>query len=258
MSTFLFHDLIYGPIKSRRLGNSLGVNLLPTERKYCNFNCIYCECGANDADGGKIILARRAEIAEALSSKLKELHSQGIAVDSITFAGNGEPTIHPDFEGVMQDTVNERNKYFPEAVISVLSNATRISKPEVVEALMLIDNRILKLDSAIESTAKAIDRPVGEYSVARIVDLLKGFNGDFTLQTMFLEGDVNGVHINNMTEQEVSAWLDVVKTTRPKKVMIYTIDRDTPEQNLRKATHEELDSIRDRVKAAGFEVSVSY
>ena len=158
----------------------------------------------------------------------------------------------------MQDTVNERNKYFPEAVISVLSNATRISKPEVVEALMLIDNRILKLDSAIESTAKAIDRPVGEYSVARIVDLLKGFNGDFTLQTMFLEGDVNGVHINNMTEQEVSAWLDVVKTTRPKKVMIYTIDRDTPEQNLRKATHEELDSIRDRVKAACFEVSVSY
>ena len=208
--------------------------------------------------GGKINLPRRAEIAAALSEKLKQLHSQGIAVDSITFAGNGEPTIHPDFEGVMQDTVNERNKYFPEAVISVLSNATRISKPEVVEALMLIDNRILKLDSAIESTAKAIDRPVGEYSVGRIVDLLKGFNGDFTLQTMFLEGDVNGVHINNMTEQEVSAWLDVVKTTRPKKVMIYTIDRDTPEQNLRKATHEELDSIRDRVKAAGFEVSVSY
>ena len=257
MSTFLFHDLIYGPIKSRRLGNSLGINLLPTDKKYCNFNCVYCECGAN-VPGGKINLPRRAEIAAALSERLKQLHSQGIAVDSITFAGNGEPTIHPDFEGVMQDTVNERNKYFPEAVISVLSNATRISRPEVVEALMLIDNRILKLDSAIESTAKAIDRPVGEYSVARIVDLLKGFNGDFTLQTMFLEGDVNGVHINNMTEQEVSAWLDVVKTTRPKKVMIYTIDRDTPEQNLRKATHEELDSIRDRVKAAGFEVSVSY
>ena len=258
MSTFLFHDLIYGPIHSRRLGNSLGVNLLPTQRKYCNFNCIYCECGANDADGGKIILARRAEIAEALSQKLKELHSQGIAVDSITFAGNGEPTIHPDFEGVMEDTVNERNKYYPEAQISVLSNATRISNPDVVKALMMIDNRILKLDSAIEATAKAIDRPVGSYSVAKIVDLMKGFNGKFTMQTMFLEGDVNGQHINNMTDEEVSAWLEVVKATKPKQVMIYTIDRATPEQNLRKATHDELDAIRDRVKAAGFEVSVSY
>ena len=258
MPTFLFHDLIYGPIKSRRLGNSLGVNLLPTQRKYCNFNCIYCECGANDADGGKIILARRAEIAEALSQKLKELHSQGIAVDSITFAGNGEPTIHPDFEGVMEDTVNERNKYYPEAQISVLSNATRISNPDVVKALMMIDNRILKLDSAIEATAKAIDRPVGSYSVAKTVELLKGFDGNYTLQTMFLEGDVNGGHINNMTDEEVSAWLEVVKITRPKKVMIYTIDRDTPEQNLRKATHEELDAIRDRVQAAGFDVSVSY
>ena len=258
MSTFLFHDLIYGPIHSRRLGNSLGVNLLPTDRKYCNFNCVYCECGANLSDGGKIFLPRRAEIAEALSSKLKELHSQGVAVDSITFAGNGEPTIHPDFEGVMEDTVNERNKFFPEAVISVLSNATRISNPDVVKALMLVDNRILKLDSAIEATAKAIDRPVGSYSVAKIVELLKGFDGNYTLQTMFLEGDVNGQHINNMTEQEVSAWLDVVKATRPKKVMIYTIDRATPEQNLRKATHEELDAIRDKVQAAGFEVSVSY
>ena len=258
MPTFLFHDLIYGPIHSRRLGNSLGVNLLPTKRKYCNFNCIYCECGANDADGGKIILARRAEIAEALSQKLKELHSQGIAVDSITFAGNGEPTIHPDFEGVMEDTVNERNKYYPEAKISVLSNATRIGNPDVVKALMMIDNRILKLDSAIEATAKAIDRPVGSYSVAKIVELMKGFNGNFTMQTMFLEGDVNGEHINNMTDEEVSAWLDVVKATRPKKVMIYTIDRATPEQNLRKATHEELDAISQKVQAAGFDVSVSY
>ena len=158
----------------------------------------------------------------------------------------------------MEDTVNERNKYYPEAQISVLSNATRISNPDVVKALMMIDNRILKLDSAIEATAKAIDRPVGSYSVAKIVELMKKFDGNFTMQTMFLEGDVAGNHINNMTDEEVSAWLDVVKATKPKQVMIYTIDRATPEQNLRKATHDELDAIRDRVKAAGFEVSVSY
>ena len=257
MPTFLFHDLVYGPIKSRRLGNSLGVNLLPVDKKYCNFNCIYCECGAN-LGGGGIRLSRRADIANALSMKLKELHAQGIAVDSITFAGNGEPTIHPDFEGVMEDTVAERNKYYPEAKISVLSNATRIANPDVVKALMLIDNRILKLDSAIEATAKAIDRPVGDYSVARTVELLKSFDGNFTLQTMFLEGNVNGVHINNMTEEEVSAWLEVVKATRPKKVMIYTIDRATPETDLRKASHNELDAIRDRLMASGFDVSVSY
>ena len=182
----------------------------------------------------------------------------GQCPDVLTFAGNGEPTIHPDFEGVMEDTVNERNKYYPEAQISVLSNATRISNPDVVKALMMIDNRILKLDSAIEATAKAIDRPVGSYSVAKIVELMKKFDGNFTMQTMFLEGDVAGTHINNMTDEEVSAWLDVVKATKPKQVMIYTIDRATPEQNLRKATHDELDAIRDRVKAAGFEVSVSY
>ena len=257
MSTFLFHDLVYGPIHSRRLGNSLGVNLLPTDKKYCNFNCVYCECGAN-IPGGKINLPRRQDIADALSSKLKELHSQGIVVNSITFAGNGEPTIHPDFIGVIEDTVSERDRYFPEAKISVLSNATRIGNAQTVKALMLVDNRILKLDSAIDTTAKAIDRPTGSYSVARVVELLKGFDGDFTLQTMFLEGNVNSFHINNMTDEEVAAWLEVVKLTRPKQVMIYTIDRDTPEHDLRKATHEELDKIRDKVKSLGFDITVSY
>ncbi|MCQ2253342.1 MAG: radical SAM protein [Bacteroidales bacterium] len=257
MSTFLFNDLIYGPIHSRRLGNSLGVNLLPTNKKYCNFNCVYCECGAN-VPGGKISLPTRMDIANALEAKLKDCHANGVKIDSITFAGNGEPTIHPDFVGVMDDTVRLRNQFFPEAQISVLSNATQISNAAKVEALGKIDNRILKLDSAIQETAIQIDRPVGNYSVAKIVELLKNLNGDFTLQTMFLEGNVDGQHINNMTESEVSAWLDVVKSTHPKKVMIYTIDRDTPEQDLRKATHEELDSIRDRVLALGIDISVSY
>lgn len=258
MATFLFHELIYGPIHSRRLGNSLGVNLLPTEKKYCNFNCVYCECG-NNIPGGRIELPRRNDIADALEQKLKDCSAQGIGIDSITFAGNGEPTIHPDFRGVMEDTVRIRNQYFPKAQISVLSNATRIGNAGVVEGLMMVDNRILKIDSAIQETAIAIDRPVGaSYSVGGVVDLLKRFNGDFTLQTMFLEGNVNGVHINNMTAPEVEAWLKVLLATKPKKVMIYTIDRDTPEQDLRKATHDELDSIAEMVRKMGFEISVSY
>ncbi|MCQ2251548.1 MAG: radical SAM protein [Bacteroidales bacterium] len=257
MATFLFHELIYGPIHSRRLGNSLGVNLLPTEKKYCNFNCVYCECG-NNIPGGKIDLPKRQDIAKALELKLQECKNGGISIDSITFAGNGEPTIHPDFRGVMQDTVSIRNQYFPKAQISVLSNATRIANAAVVEGLMLVDNRILKLDSAIQVTALAIDRPVGKYQVADTVALLKKLDGDFTLQTMFLEGNVNGVHINNMTGPEVEAWLGVVSETSPRKVMIYTIDRDTPEQDLRKATHEELDVIAEKVRQMGVEISVSY
>jgi wyosine [tRNA(Phe)-imidazoG37] synthetase (radical SAM superfamily) len=257
MSTFLFNDLIYGPIHSRRLGNSLGINLLPTNKKYCNFNCIYCECGAN-IPGGKINLPRRTDVAAALSSKLQQFHTQGVEINSITFAGNGEPTIHPDFVGIVEDSVNERNKYFPEAKISVLSNATRIANADIVKALMLVDNRILKLDSAIDATAKAIDRPTGSYSVSHIVDLLKSFDGNFTLQTMFLEGNVNGQHINNMTDEEVSAWLNIVAATHPRQVMIYTIDRDTPEKDLRKATHDELDSIRNKVETMGIDITVSY
>ncbi len=257
MATFLFHELIYGPIHSRRLGNSLGVNLLPTNKKYCNFNCVYCECG-NNIPGGKIDLPSLDDVAGALEAKLMECKNQGTQIDSITFAGNGEPTIHPRFRDVMEIAISCRNKYFPNAQISVLSNATRIGNAGVVEGLMMVDNRILKLDSAIQETAMAIDRPAGSYSVDNVVELMKKFDGDFTLQTMFLEGDVNGRHINNMTPNEVEAWIKTVLATHPKKIMIYTIDRDTPEQDLRKATREELDQIAARAREMGIEISVSY
>lgn len=256
MATFLFHDLIYGPIHSRRLGNSLGINLLPTEKKYCNFNCIYCECGANLP--GKIgSLSKREDVKNALAEKLKTLHSEGIQVDSITFAGNGEPTIHPDFQGVIDDTIETRNKYFPNAKISVLSNATRICDEKTVNALKKVDNCILKLDSAINETAKAIDRPVGGYSVENTVSLLKQFGGKFVLQTMFLKGVVGGKTINNTTDTEVDAWLKIVEELRPETVMIYTIDRDTPEKNLEKATHEDLEKIRQKVEKLGIKITVS-
>lgn len=257
MSTFLFHDLVYGPIKSRRLGNSLGINLLPTEKKYCNFNCIYCECGAN-IPGHVGLLPRCAEIAAALEKKLIHLKEKNEKVDSITFAGNGEPTIHPDFHEVISDTVNLRNKFLPDAKISVLSNATKIVNENTVATLKMIDNCILKIDSGIEETAKAIDRPVGNYSLKHQVELLKQFDGNFVLQTMFLSGEVSGKKIDNTTTEEVSAWLKIVEELRPKKVMIYTIARDTPEKNLQKASKETLDNIQKKVQNLGIEISVSY
>ena len=256
MATFLFHDLIYGPIHSRRLGNSLGINLLPTEKKYCNFNCIYCECGPNL--GGKVgLLPKREDIKNALEEKLKNLSQNNITVDSITFAGNGEPTIHPDFHGVIHDTVELRNNFFPSAKISVLSNATRICDEKTVETLKKVDNCILKLDSAIDKTAIAMDRPVGKYSVENTVNLLKQFESKFVLQTMFLKGEVGGEIINNTTDNEVAAWLKIVEELRPETVMIYTIARDTPEKNLEKATHEDLEKIRQKVENLGIKITVS-
>ena len=229
MATFLFHDLIYGPIHSR---------------------------GAN-IPGKTGSLSKREDVKNALAEKLKTLHSEGIQVDSITFAGNGEPTIHPDFQGVIDDTVETRNLYFPNAKISVLSNATRICNEKTVNALKKVDNCILKLDSAINETAKAIDRPVGGYSVENTVNLLKQFGGKFVLQTMFLKGVVGGKTIDNTTDTEVDAWLKIVEELHPETVMIYTIDRDTPEKNLEKATHEDLEKIRQKVEKLGIKITVS-
>ena len=256
MSTFLFSETIFGPIHSRRLGSSLGINLLPVDRKYCNFNCVYCECGAN-IKGGDIKLPSRFEVKDALLQKLAKLRAEGQPVDSITFAGNGEPTIHPDFAGIIDDTINLRDRFFPEAKVSVLSNATMINSQAVVDALKKVDMNILKLDSALNDTVMAVNRPTADYSVDKTVNLLKQFGGDFILQTMFFAGDVNGLHINNMEDAELSAWLKVVDLLRPKTVMIYTIARDTPEQNLRKATHNELETIKNKILELGVNVQVS-
>lgn len=257
MSTFLFNEIIFGPIHSRRLGNSLGINLLPQKKKYCNFNCIYCECG-NNIPGEEILLPQREDIAVNLEKKLAELKSNGGLVDSITFAGNGEPTIHPHFAEIINDTIKIRDKYFPSAKVSVLSNATMINKPEVFDALNKVDMNILKIDSALNNSALNINRPTGKYSVENIVNLLKQFNGKFILQTMFLSGNVNGIEINNMDDNELSAWLNVVQMLKPQLVMIYTIARDTPESGLIKATPQQLDNIKLKIEKLGVKVQVSY
>ena len=257
MATFLFDEIIFGPIHSRRLGNSLGVNLLPQDKKYCNFNCVYCECG-NNRQGGQINLPTRDCVAYALEKKLEQLKKDGGVVDSITFAGNGEPTIHPDFVGIIDDTLKFRDVYFPQAKVSVLSNATMINRTKIVDALKKVDMNILKLDSVISLTDKYINRPTGDYSVEKTVALLEKFNGDFILQTMFLSGWVGGIEINNMSDEELDAWLGIVKKLNPKLVMIYTIARGTPEQGLVKASPQQLDSIKQTIENLGIKVQVSY
>ena len=255
--TSLYDNIIFGPIRSRRLGLSLGVNLLPIESKLCSFDCIYCECGWNDEHPGKRRFNAREDVRNMLDETLQKMVSDGTPPDVITFAGNGEPTMHPDFENIIADTIALRDKHCPAAKVSVLSNATQIHREDVRRALLRVDNNILKLDSAFDKTVQLVNKPQGAYTVARTVELLKAFEGNLILQTMFLRGEYLGKRVDNTTEEEVSAWLKLVAEIKPKQVMVYSLDRDTPCQTLEKVEKEELREIAARVEALGITCSVA-
>lgn len=255
--TSLFHDIIFGPVHSRRLGLSLGVNLLPTESKLCSFDCIYCECGWNAEHPGRRRFNRREDVREQLEATLRRMVADGTPPDVITFAGNGEPTMHPEFEAIIGDTLALRDTLCPAAKVSVLSNATQIGRESVRKALLRIDNNILKLDSAFDETARLINNPANNYTVAETVRNMQLFEGKLIIQTMFLRGEYDGRKIDNTTEKEVSAWLALVGQIRPRQVMIYSLDRDTPCQTLEKVSHEALLAIAERVEAIGIPCSVA-
>ncbi len=255
--TSLYDNIIFGPIRSRRLGLSLGVNLLPIDSKLCSFDCIYCECGWNDEHPGKRRFNAREDVRAMLDETLQKMVAQGTPPDVITFAGNGEPTLHPDFESIIEDTIALRDKHCPEAKVSVLSNATQIHREDVRRALLRVDNNILKLDSAFDATVQLINKPQGAYTVARTVELLKAFEGNLIVQTMFLRGEYLDQRVDNTTEEEVSAWLRLVEEIRPKQVMVYSLDRDTPCQTLEKVEKDELRGIAERVEALGIACSVA-
>lgn len=254
---FLFDQVIFGPIHSRRLGLSLGVNLLPVDAKICSFNCIYCECGFNTTIK-EFPFPTRVQVREILETKLTQMVADNQIPDVITFAGNGEPTLHPEFDGIIDDTLALRDRFCPSAKVSVLSNSTRVHKPHVFAALKKVDNNILKLDSCIDKTMKIIDQPVGKHiNVAWVVEHLKKFDGQLILQTMFLRGEYQGEKIDNTTPEEVEAWISAVKEIHPQQIMMYSLDRDTPVHQLQKVSKEEMDVIADQVRALGFDVSVA-
>ncbi len=255
--TSLYHDIIFGPVHSRRLGLSLGVNLLPVESKLCSFDCIYCECGWNREHPGPRRFNRREDVSRLLRETLERMTGAGTPPDVITFAGNGEPTLHPDFEAVIGDTLALRDAICPSARVSVLSNATQLHRPEVVRALKRVDNNILKLDSAFDETVRAMNRPQGAYSVEQVVERLCGFGGGLIVQTLFLRGECDGRRVDNTTEEEVAAWLRLIERIRPRKVMVYSLDRDTPCPTLEKVSKEELRRIADRVEALGIPCPVA-
>ena len=269
MSTIIYPSPIFGPVHSRRLGISLGINLMPADGKICTFNCIYCECGLNEDHRPTLPRPSRELVAQKLEAKLQEMAADGQLPDVLTFAGNGEPTCHPHFAEIIDDTIRLRNQYCPKAKVSVLSNSTMIQHQKVHYALMRVDNNILKLDTVDPLYINKVDQPVVPYDVEKVIERLKAFQGHVIIQTMFMGGQEAGDRrqetedrrqesVDNTGEEYVGPWLEAVKAIAPQQVMIYTIDRETPTKGLLKATHEQLDQIRDRVIAAGSPCTASY
>lgn len=258
MSTIIFPSPIFGPVHSRRLGVSLGINLLPADGKVCSFDCIYCECGFNADRRAKQPLPTREEVRSELEKRLKDMQTNGPKPDVLTFAGNGEPTAHPHFPEIIEDTLALRDKYFPDAKVSVLSNSTFIHRPKVFDALNKVDNNILKLDTVDNEYIRMVDRPSGHYDVDDVIEQLKAFKGNLIIQTLFMKGTYQGKDVDNTTDRYVLPWLAAVKAISPRQVMIYTIDRETPDQDLLKASHEDLDRILTLLERESIPVSASY
>ncbi|MDD4602596.1 MAG: radical SAM protein [Bacteroidales bacterium] len=257
MSGFLFHDVIFGPVRSRRLGLSLGINLLPLHKKLCSFNCIYCECGWTPAFVPSASeFPDRTQVARFLEQKLKQLVAEEYLPDSLTYAGNGEPTLHPEFSGIVDDTIELRNKYAPDTKVTVLSNSSMIHHPKVFAALNKLDNNILKLDAGSEKMLSLINQPVTPLVFKKLISGLKMFNGNLIIQSMFLKGTVDGQIIDNTTQEEVLQWLNLLSEIRPKMVMVYPVARETPVHSIEKISDEVLQEIAERVRAAGLNVSV--
>lgn len=246
-----FEDIVFGPIRSRRLGSSLGVNILPAHGKICNFDCVYCECGWNRDGAGDKVCPGYAEVAAALETRLSELSALGVSVDSITFSGNGEPTLNPDFAQIVEDTLELRDRYYPDAKVSVLSNATMIGRDSVFEALTKVDNAIMKIDASSDVLIGKINRPTGAYSLDKVIEGLKRFRGDFILQTIFLKSE----EFDTAEQEALSRWMDIVRELNPREIMVYTIDRETPDRTLGKYTVEQMKAMVQPLLDEGFAVS---
>lgn len=247
-----FDDIVFGPIFSRRLGSSLGVNLLPSKGKLCNFDCVYCECGWNKDGIAERVFPRLAEVEAAMEEKMSKAAADGVPVDSITFSGNGEPTMNPDFPEIIDVTLKLRDRYFPQAKVSVLSNATLIGRPAVAQALMRVDNPILKIDASSDELIRQINKPVGQYRLEDVIEAMMKFEGRFVLQTMFLRSP----DFDTASPEALEKWMEIVRKVKPREIMVYTIDRETPDKSLTKYTVEEMTALVQPLIDEGFKIQI--
>ena len=258
MPTLLFNQIVYGPVHSRRLGVSLGINLSPADGKRCTFDCIYCECGLNEERRTHTPAPSKENVKNALTEKLTQMKTEGLCPDVITFSGNGEPTLHPDFAEIIADTLAVRNQLCPSAKVAVLSNSTMLHKEEVIQALCKVDENLMKFDAANDELIRRIDQPaIHDFTAEKLIDHLCRFNGKLTIQTMFLQGEHSGERIDNTHNEDVEQWIEALKKIRPQKVMIYTISRETPIKSLQKVPLKKLEEIADKVRKAGFPTLVA-
>ena len=245
-------ETVFGPIHNRRLGRSLGINLLPTKGKICNFDCIYCECGWNRDGRGDTLLPTAAKVRTDLENKLVELMLEGTPIDSITFSGDGEPTLNPEFPRIIDDTLFLRDAYYPDAKVSVLSNATRVHVPEIFEALRKVDNPILKIDAPTDELAAKINQPAPGYQLSRVIEALQKFEGNFVLQTMFLKSK----DFDSSSPEVLEGWMAIVRQLKPREIMVYTIDRPTPDQGLEAFTVEQMSQLVKPLLDEGFKIDI--
>lgn len=245
-------ETVFGPIFSRRLGSSLGINLLPRDGKICNFDCIYCECGWNRDGLGDRRMPTSQEVRSALEAKLRQTVADNVHVDSITFSGDGEPTLNPEFPQIIEDTLQLRDMLLPSAEVSVLSNATRIHVPEIFAALAKVDNPIMKIDAPTDEAVARINHPAPGYSLRRTVEALRKFNGNFVLQTMFLKSP----DFDSSEPGQLAAWMDIVRELKPRRIMVYTIARPTPLEGLVKFTEEQMRDLVKPLTAEGFNIEI--
>lgn len=247
-----FHNIVFGPIHSRRLGSSLGINLLPENGKLCNFDCIYCECGWNRDGTGDRVMPSAGDVAAALESKLEECAASGIHIDSITFSGHGEPTLNRDFPEIIGMTLALRDRYYPQAKVSVLSNATTVCDERVFGALRRVDNPIMKIDASTAGGVATVNRPSGHYDLERVISGLERFHGDFVLQTMFLKSP----SFDSSESANLTGWMDIVRRLAPREIMVYTLDRETPEKDLAKFGVEEMTALVKPLLDEGFAIQI--
>lgn len=261
--TIIYPSPIFGPVKSRRLGTSLGINVMPGDGKLCSLDCVYCECGLNCDHRTKSPLPTPEEVRSRLEQTLEHMKSNGEKPDVLTFSGNGEPTLHPKFNIIADIVLELRDKYFPQAKVTVLSNSTQLHRPEVREALMKVDNALMKLDTVSEEYIQLVDRPTGHYDLNDIIGRLASMEGRPIIQTMFMKGSIingqgNTVSVDNCKDEYVLPYIDALKKIKPRQVMIYTLDREWPVHGLEKADHDTMDRIGEQIRSAGFETLISY
>lgn len=254
---FLWESIAFGPIHSRRLGSSLGINVSPTDIKICSFDCIYCECGWTlEKDYQSTYFLPAAAILQAIEEKLKQCKRDGVQIDSITFSGNGEPTLHPEFLQIIDKLIIIRNSLYPNAVITCLTNATQLQKTDVRTALLKIDNPMLKLDAGTDELLQIINRPVIPITLAEIVREMQKFNGKMIIQTLFVKGTIEGKTFDNTAESNLAKWLEIIKLVNPQKVVLYSLDRETPAQQLTKIYKDDLEKIAEKVRNLGINAAV--